>query len=89
LDENYCQKFAFNVVTSQLNTTQVGVDKVMGWPTPLHHTTPPQHHNTTPPQKLLRHFQETQEADFGMQPYFDPYQLNMEDGLNILISHGP
>ena len=30
----------------------------MGWP--------------TPPQKLVRHFQTTQAADFGMQPYFDP-----------------
>ena len=59
-------------VTDQLNTTRVGFDKVMGWPTPPTH-----------PLKLLRHFQATQKDGFGMQPYFDPNRWNIEDDLNI------
>jgi hypothetical protein len=43
---------------------KVGIDKVMGLPTP-HHTTPPTH-----PLELLRHFQATQEADFWYATLF-------------------
>ena len=48
-------------ILSQPNSTstQVGIDKVMGWPT-----------HTTTPQKLLSHFQATQEADFRYATLF-------------------
>ena len=49
--------------SSNSNSIRVGSDKVISWPTPP----------TTPkPQKLVRHFQATQEADFWYAAYFDP-----------------